>query len=1083
MFAFQNLMILLFRLAILLSLAMSGLAQASFIFCDRFESEPCEPPPFISIGEVPELVPGQNGGLPVSLSEPAPAGGVILELESADTLIATVDATVQIPEGASVPASNPQVNAISVGTTQITAKTEGFAADTRTVTVNKFVLSFSSDPIQLFEGWTDSYTLTLSSSAPVGGLIIDLTVDDEAILSAPETVTIPAGQTTVGFDITGENEGSSTLLAQAPDTEDALVDVNVGPMPDITLNDFNVGEDLQDDHRVRLTQSPPNPVDITLNVTDPGVAVISADRTTVGSSQIVFSGVDSAASQFFYVQGLSQGSTTITATAPGFNDASATLTVTDSGFYISSPSSISTTTFSNNTNVFIAGTRLNNDGSRSTAQEVRAGLTVEVPVASSNTSIGEITTSPVVFNAGDGASQSTQFDPKAAGNTTVSMTQPAGFTAPTNGNQSIEAEVTAPDITLNDFNVGEDLQDDHRVRLTQSPPNPVDITLNVTDPGVAVISADRTTVGSSQIVFSGVDSAASQFFYVQGLSQGSTTITATAPGFNDASATLTVTDSGFYISSPSSISTTTFSNNTNVFIAGTRLNNDGSRSTAQEVRAGLTVEVPVASSNTSIGEITTSPVVFNAGDGASQSTQFDPKAAGNTTVSMTQPAGFTAPTNGNQSIEAEVTAPDITLNDFSVGEDLQDDHRVRLTQSPPNPVDITLNVTDPGVAVISADRTTVGSSQIVFSGVDSAASQFFYVQGLSQGSTTITATAPGFNDASATLTVTDSGFYISSPSSISTTTFSNNTNVFIAGTRLNNDGSRSTAQEVRAGLTVEVPVASSNTSIGEITTSPVVFNAGDGASQSTQFDPKAAGNTTVSMTQPAGFTAPTNGNQSIEAEVTAPDITLNDFNVGEDLQDDHRVRLTQSPPNPVDITLNVTDPGVAVISADRTTVGSSQIVFSGVDSAASQFFYVQGLSQGSTTITATAPGFNDASATLTVTDSGFYISSPSSISTTTFSNNTNVFIAGTRLNNDGSRSTAQEVRAGLTVEVPVASSNTSIGEITTSPVVFNAGDGVSQSTQFDPKAAGNTTVSVTQPTGFTAPTNGNQSIAANVTDG
>ncbi len=655
MFAYQRSMKLLFRMAVLATIATSGPAQASFIFCDRFDSEPCEPPPFISIGEVPELVPGQSGGLPVSLSRPAPAGGVILELESLDPLIATVDASVEIPEGASVPASNPQVNAIAVGTTQITAQTPGFAADTRTVVVNQFMLSFSSDPIQLYEGWTDSFTVTLSGSAPVGGLTIDLTVLDDSVFSAPETITIPAGQTTTIINISGINAGSSELLAQAPDTADASVTVNVGPPPDISLNDLLVGEDLQDDHRVRLTQAPPDPVTIVVTVDDPGIAVISANRTTVGSGQVTFNGVDTTGNQFFYVQGLSQGSTGITATAPGFNDATATLTVTDSGFYISSPSSISTTTFSNNSNINITGARLNGDGTSSSSQEVRAGLTVEVAVSSSNTAVGEITASPVSFQAGNGASSTTQFDPMAAGTTTISMTQPAGFTAPTNRNQSITAEVTAPDISLNDLLVGEDLQDDHRVRLTQAPPDPVTIVVTVDDPGIAVISANRTTVGSGQVTFNGVDTTGNQFFYVQGLSQGSTGITATAPGFNDATATLTVTDSGFYISSPSSISTTTFSNNSNINITGARLNGDGTSSSSQEVRAGLTVEVAVSSSNTAVGEITTSPVSFQAGDGASSTTQFDPMAAGTTTISMTQPAGFTAPTNRNQSIEATVS--------------------------------------------------------------------------------------------------------------------------------------------------------------------------------------------------------------------------------------------------------------------------------------------------------------------------------------------------------------------------------------------------------------------------------------------
>ncbi|MEE4329254.1 MAG: hypothetical protein V2J10_00185 [Wenzhouxiangella sp.] len=214
-------------------------------------------------------------------------------------------------------------------------------------------------------------------------------------------------------------------------------------IPDIGLGDLAVGKDLQSWARVELEVPPSEPVELVLAVADPAIAVISEEPTAVGAESIIWS-VNNSSSRVFYVQGLSRGATTITASATGFNDSEATVTVTESGFYISSPSFISTNTQSSPRTVRVQVAQLNADGAlSSTNQPVRAGLSVEVPVSSADIDIGQITLSPLVFDVG-GSSRVTQFDPISAGNTSVSITQPAGFTAPTNGNQSIDAVVEEP---------------------------------------------------------------------------------------------------------------------------------------------------------------------------------------------------------------------------------------------------------------------------------------------------------------------------------------------------------------------------------------------------------------------------------------------------------------------------------------------------------------------------------------------------------------------------------------------------------------------------------------------------------------
>ena len=67
----------------------------------------------------------------------------------------------------------------------------------------------------------------------------------------------------------------------------------------------------------------------------------------------------------------------------------------------------------------------------------------------------------------------------------------------------------------------------------------------------------------------------------------------------------------------------------------------------ETVRAGLSVQVPVTSSNTATGVITVSPLTIGA-NVLSVTTQFDPVAAGTTTVTVGTPAGFDASNNLRQ---------------------------------------------------------------------------------------------------------------------------------------------------------------------------------------------------------------------------------------------------------------------------------------------------------------------------------------------------------------------------------------------------------------------------------------------------
>src|SRR5262249_52307649 len=127
----------------------------------------------ISLGALPTQGPGQAVSLPVSLSVPAPGAGVTVNFTSSNTSIATVTPSVFIPGGAQVPAANPQVTGVAIGSASITASATGFAPDSRTASVVVSV-TFSPSPFSVVVGTSRNVTVNLSAPAPAGGFTFGL---------------------------------------------------------------------------------------------------------------------------------------------------------------------------------------------------------------------------------------------------------------------------------------------------------------------------------------------------------------------------------------------------------------------------------------------------------------------------------------------------------------------------------------------------------------------------------------------------------------------------------------------------------------------------------------------------------------------------------------------------------------------------------------------------------------------------------------------------------------------------------------------------------------------------------------------
>jgi hypothetical protein len=213
------------------------------------------------------------------------------------------------------------------------------------------------------------------------------------------------------------------------------------PAIDVTAHP-HVGEDLQKAISIGLDVAPSAPTDVSVSVNAPDVAVLSEDATQLGGDSLVLASIDDAASHTVFVQGLAQGTTKLTVSAEGYETRKLTVTVGPSGFVLAG-GDISLVTTSANATVPVDAALLDATSlAYAETQPVRPGVSVDVPVTSSNASAGTIVTSPVTFDANT-ASVDASFDSAAAGTSTISIETPADFDTPSDM-QSITASVSEP---------------------------------------------------------------------------------------------------------------------------------------------------------------------------------------------------------------------------------------------------------------------------------------------------------------------------------------------------------------------------------------------------------------------------------------------------------------------------------------------------------------------------------------------------------------------------------------------------------------------------------------------------------------
>ncbi|MDR6842167.1 hypothetical protein, partial [Pseudoxanthomonas sacheonensis] len=201
-------------------------------------------PASILLPEGALVAPGLTRSLPLTLSDPAPAGGLLVALQSSNPSIASVPATFTVPAGET--AANFNLTGVAVGSVNLSATAIDYQSATTAVvveTVNIGIGSPSLSNLSVPVERTHSYVLTLSRPAPRGGVVIDLSTTNPSIATvAPSSITIAEGEITgnaMKLSLTGITKGGTTLVASSPGMASASLPVTVTGKPVLRIRNAN----------------------------------------------------------------------------------------------------------------------------------------------------------------------------------------------------------------------------------------------------------------------------------------------------------------------------------------------------------------------------------------------------------------------------------------------------------------------------------------------------------------------------------------------------------------------------------------------------------------------------------------------------------------------------------------------------------------------------------------------------------------------------------------------------------------------------------------------------------------------------
>ncbi|MEJ2237671.1 MAG: hypothetical protein P8X82_05195, partial [Gemmatimonadales bacterium] len=253
------------------SATVSGLTPAVFTATATFQN----PTILLYLVGTNRISVGGTGDLEVTLSSPAPVGGVTVTITSDNSGIVAVQSpgTVFVAEGTAT--GQIGLDGVSAGATIVRANATGYVEGTLSVEASQLVLSLPTT-LNVPFGGTASIPVQISTPAPVGGEVVSLVSSDPSLVSVlTPSVTIPEGLQTANGTVSGVLPGAATITATSATYGSAQSSVSTTANLNIVQSSTTINPSFGTDIQIRLESAgqpiaaPPGGISVTLTTADP----------------------------------------------------------------------------------------------------------------------------------------------------------------------------------------------------------------------------------------------------------------------------------------------------------------------------------------------------------------------------------------------------------------------------------------------------------------------------------------------------------------------------------------------------------------------------------------------------------------------------------------------------------------------------------------------------------------------------------------------------------------------------------------------------------------------------------------------
>lgn len=173
---------------------------------------------------------GETSQGTVTLTTPAPSGGVLVTISNSGPTFVTAPANLTIPAGATTGTFAITTTNVAMTGDILISATAGGVTKTATLTV-KWQLTGMSLPSSAAGGSTVNGSVTLNNPAPAGGKVVSLSSTNTGVATVPASVTVPEGAMTAPFVANTRSVSSATPvnISGALGGSTQIVTLNVTP--------------------------------------------------------------------------------------------------------------------------------------------------------------------------------------------------------------------------------------------------------------------------------------------------------------------------------------------------------------------------------------------------------------------------------------------------------------------------------------------------------------------------------------------------------------------------------------------------------------------------------------------------------------------------------------------------------------------------------------------------------------------------------------------------------------------------------------------------------------------------------------